>query len=139
MTRAERRSASITESPQKSEPDLSICPTTESRFSAMHVSSLSGVGLRRRLTDRQRRILEFVAASLRDRGMAPTLREIGERFGIRSTNGVNDHLRALERKGAIVREDMAARAIRLTGAGRAELEPVAVQVPAVPCSLCGRV
>jgi len=40
------------------------------------------------------------------------LREIGARMGIRSTNGVNDHLRALERKGYLTREDMKSRALR---------------------------
>jgi repressor LexA len=41
------------------------------------------------------------------------LREIGEHMGIRSTNGVNDHLRALERKGYLRREDMKSRALRV--------------------------
>ncbi|MDB4997552.1 MAG: SOS-response repressor and protease LexA [Myxococcaceae bacterium] len=36
-------------------------------------------------------------------------------MGIRSTNGVNDHLRALERKGYLTREDMKSRALRPTG------------------------
>jgi repressor LexA len=34
-------------------------------------------------------------------------------MGIRSTNGVNDHLRALERKGYLRREDMKSRALKL--------------------------
>jgi len=46
------------------------------------------------------------------RGYPPTLREIGAHMGIRSTNGVNDHLRALERKGYLTREDMKSRALR---------------------------
>lgn len=33
-------------------------------------------------------------------------------MGIKSTNGVNDHLRALERKGYLTREDMKSRALR---------------------------
>ena len=45
-------------------------------------------------------------------GYPPTLREIGAHMGIRSTNGVNDHLRALERKGYLTREDMKSRALR---------------------------
>ena len=52
------------------------------------------------LTDRQREILDFITRSITTRGYPPTLREIGTHFGIRSTNGVNDHLRALERKAA---------------------------------------
>ena len=66
-----------------------------------------------KLTDRQRAVLEFISASISDRGYPPTLREIGNHLGIRSTNGVNDHLRALERKGYLTREDMKSRTLRL--------------------------
>lgn len=66
------------------------------------------------LTDRQEAILEFIRRSIRDRGYPPTLREIGAHMGIRSTNGVSDHLRALERKGYLRREDMKSRALRPT-------------------------
>src|SRR6202142_4369279 len=64
------------------------------------------------LTDRQREILEFITQSITERGYPPTLREIGSHFGIRSTNGVNDHLRALEKKGYLHREDLKSRALR---------------------------
>jgi repressor LexA len=66
------------------------------------------------LTQRQQMVLEFIRQSIADRGYPPTLREIGARMGIRSTNGVNDHLRALERKGYLTREDMKSRALRPT-------------------------
>lgn len=71
------------------------------------------------LTHRQQMVLDFIRESITDRGYPPTLREIGARMGIRSTNGVNDHLRALERKGYLKREDMKSRALR----------PTAVQLP----------
>ena len=64
------------------------------------------------LTQRQREILEFISASIVERGFPPTLREIGEHFQIRSTNGVNDHLKALEKKGHLRREDLKSRAMR---------------------------
>src|SRR5712672_2310436 len=64
------------------------------------------------LTDRQQQVLHYIRTSIADRGYPPTLREIGARMGIRSTNGVNDHLRALERKGYLKREDMKSRALR---------------------------
>jgi repressor LexA len=64
------------------------------------------------LTDRQREVLDFITDSIRKRGYPPTLREIGSHFGIRSTNGVNDHLRALEKKGFLHREDLKSRALR---------------------------
>lgn len=73
------------------------------------------------LTTRQRQILEFITASINERGYPPTLREIGEHFGIKSTNGVNDHLKALEKKGHLRREDLKSRAMRpvnMPAAGR---------------------
>ena len=71
------------------------------------------------LTQRQREILDFISASIVERGFPPTLREIGEHFQIRSTNGVNDHLKALEKKGHLRREDLKSRAMRpvLPGGG----------------------
>jgi hypothetical protein len=52
-------------------------------------------------TERQLEILAFMRAYQESRGAPPALREIGEHFGIASTNGVSDHLRALHRKGLI--------------------------------------
>ncbi|MCX4245538.1 transcriptional repressor LexA [Paraliomyxa miuraensis] len=68
--------------------------------------------MRPALTQRQRQALQFITDCLSDRGYPPTLREIGEHMGIRSTNGVNDHLKALERKGYLVREELKSRALR---------------------------
>ncbi len=65
------------------------------------------------LTRRQAEILEYIIESIRDFGCPPTIAEIGERFGIASTNGVNDHLIALEKKGYIERSSKA-RGIRVT-------------------------
>src|SRR3954453_7929218 len=67
------------------------------------------------LTDRQKAVLEFISQSIEAQGYPPTLREIGEHMGIRSTNGVNDHLRALEKKGYLEREDLKSRALRPMG------------------------
>ena len=68
--------------------------------------------MRPMLTDRQRQALDYIAECLDVRGYPPTLREIGEHMGIRSTNGVNDHLKALERKGYLLREELKSRALR---------------------------
>lgn len=69
------------------------------------------------LTDRQAMVLAVIRAHYAEYGAAPTLREIGRQLGINSTNGVNDHLKALERKGFIERRDKIARSIRLTDYG----------------------
>lgn len=68
----------------------------------------------RGLTPRQYEVLEYIRQSIRDRGYPPTLREIGSHMGIKSTNGVNDHLRALENKGFLTRADMKSRTLRPT-------------------------
>jgi repressor LexA len=64
------------------------------------------------LTERQRQILDFISKRIEEQGYPPTIREIGEEMGIRSTNGVNDHLKALERKGYLKREGLKSRALR---------------------------
>jgi repressor LexA len=63
------------------------------------------------LTERQRAILEFIARHIAQERFPPTIREIGEGMGIRSTNGVNDHLKALERKGFLTRGELKSRAL----------------------------
>ncbi len=73
------------------------------------------------LTDRQRQVLEFIATRIRETGYPPTIREIGEGLGIRSTNGVNDHLKALEKKGYITRDTSKSRAIMVTALADAEV------------------
>jgi repressor LexA len=65
------------------------------------------------LTERQKEIYEFIREKIERRGYGPTVREIGEGFGIKSPNGVMCHLKALEKKGLIIREEHAARAIQL--------------------------
>jgi repressor LexA len=90
------------------------------------------------LTDRQQEILDFISQSIVERGYPPTLREIGLHFGIRSTNGVNDHLRALEKKGYLQREDLKSRALRpvtIPGAtpigARAQPDADVIEVPVI--------
>ena len=55
------------------------------------------------LTPRQKEIYDFLLKTIRDKGYAPSIPEIGSKFKIASTNGVADHLKALEKKGYIRR------------------------------------
>ena len=64
--------------------------------------------------ERKRRILEFVAATLRDRGYPPSVREIAQAVDLASTSAVHHHLQALEREGYLERGAAQSRAIRLT-------------------------
>lgn len=66
------------------------------------------------LTKRQKAVYEFIRDKINKRGYGPTVREIGDKFDIKSPNGVVCHLRALEKKGLITREPNMSRAISLT-------------------------
>jgi len=70
--------------------------------------------LQENLTHRQKEVYEFIREKIQNRGYGPTVREIGENFGIRSPNGVMCHLKALEKKGLITRSPNKSRAIELT-------------------------
>jgi repressor LexA len=67
------------------------------------------------LTERQREIFDFIRGKIEARGYGPTVRDIGDAFGIKSPNGVMCHLKALEKKGLIKRESNRARAIQVAG------------------------
>ena len=64
------------------------------------------------LTERQRLVLDFITTFAKEHGYPPTIREIGAGLGIRSTNGVSDHIEALGRKGFLERHN-GARALRI--------------------------
>jgi len=70
------------------------------------------------MTERQQKVYEFIRDKIRNRGYGPTVREIGEHFGIKSPNGVMCHLKALEKKGVITRERNMSRAIQLAAEPR---------------------
>jgi len=64
-------------------------------------------------TVKQQQVLEIVRDMLVERGLAPTLEEIGGQMGGISRVAVLDHLRALEKKGAIRRKARESRAIEI--------------------------
>jgi len=74
--------------------------------------------MKNNLTKRQREIYEFIRTTIAARGIPPSMREIGEQFSIRSTNGVEGHLAALERSGYITREAGKSRSISLCAKAR---------------------
>ncbi len=85
------------------------------------------------LTDRQLEVLRYIARQIEDAGYPPTIREIGEALDIRSTNGVNDHLKALERKGFLTRDPVKSRALIPTSRAREALgEPAARSANVIP-------
>src|SRR5436190_18388728 len=65
------------------------------------------------LTDRQAEILRLVRELTEVSGYPPTRAEIAEKMGLRSVNAAEQHLRALEKKGAIEISSGASRGIRV--------------------------
>ena len=65
------------------------------------------------LTSRQAEVLALIRATIRRTGMPPTRAEIAGALGFRSANAAEEHLRALERKGAIELLPGASRGIRV--------------------------
>lgn len=65
------------------------------------------------LTPRQQEILDFIKEFAYDEGYPPTRMEIAEAFGFRSPNAAEEHLKALDRKGAIELLSGSSRGIRL--------------------------
>lgn len=68
--------------------------------------------MREELTEKQKRILEFIIQEIQIKGYPPSIREIGQALGITSLRGVTDHLDALEKKGHI-RRGLKARSIKV--------------------------
>jgi len=84
-----------------------------------------------KLTKRQSKILEFIRRHLETQGYPPTFREIGEEFGIRSTNGVRASLVALEKKGYLTRHSKLSRGIELTKKAFKNVAPRITDIPIV--------
>lgn len=78
------------------------------------------------LNDIERRILDYMVSYLRENTYQPSIREIGERFGIKSTKTVSEHLQALAEKGFLERDPSRSRGVRILGV---DLAPDAVSVP----------
>ena len=84
------------------------------------------------LSKRQREVLEFIINKISNHNIPPTYREIGEALGIKSTNGVSDHIRMLIKKGYIERSTEGrglARGLLLTEKANVTVEDEIVSVP----------
>ena len=86
---------------------------------------------------RKQRIVEYIAATIRERGYPPSVREIAQAVDLASTSAVHHHLQALEREGYLERGASTSRAIRLTPAAslRVGVGAMISQLPAAIRSL----
>jgi len=81
------------------------------------------------LTEKQKKVLQFIEEYMDKYGYPPSIRDIARRFRI-TPRGAQMHLRALEKKGVIKRKDGKARAMKLTKRTDAILLPVLGEIAA---------
>ncbi|HHY17261.1 MAG TPA: MarR family transcriptional regulator, partial [Firmicutes bacterium] len=81
------------------------------------------------LTFQQARVLEAIRQYIRETGYPPSVRELGERLGLKSTATVHSHLRTLERKGYLRRTAQKSRAFNLVENAEYGKPAPAVMVP----------
>ena len=62
---------------------------------------------------RKQKIIEYIAATLRQSGYPPSVREIAAAVGLASTSAVHHHISALEKEGLLERDATQSRALRL--------------------------
>ncbi|MCM1285386.1 MAG: transcriptional repressor LexA [Acetobacter sp.] len=67
------------------------------------------------LTEKQKAVFDYIKEIISMRGVAPSVREIGEAVGLRSTSSVQYNLNALEEMGYIKRDANLKRTIRIAG------------------------
>ena len=71
-------------------------------------------GNKRSLTTREQAILDCIKNKIRENGFPPTVREICNEVGLRSTSTVHGYLARLEELGVIKRDPSSSRAIEVT-------------------------
>ena len=77
-----------------------------------------------RTSNKAEKIVEFVNAFIAENGYSPSVREIGEAVGLRSTASVSYHLQALQEKGVFQAPDMKGRKRALVAGARPGQIPV---------------
>src|SRR5713101_6802929 len=83
-----------------------------------------------KLTDRQQQILDYIRSYIEKQGYPPSIRDIGKKMKITSTQGVVDHLNAIEKKGYIKRGGKLSRGIVLFDSGTVRKVPIIGRIAA---------
>ncbi len=65
--------------------------------------------------DNQQKILDFIKSEIQSKGYPPSVREIADAVGLKSTSTVHGHLQRLEKRGLIHRDAMKPRAMEVVG------------------------
>ena len=85
----------------------------------------------KKITEKQKEILEYIKSEILKRGFPPAVREICEAVHLKSTSSVHSHLETLERKGYIRRDPTKPRAIEILDDSFQLLRREVVNVPIV--------
>lgn len=80
------------------------------------------------ITNRQKEVLDFISAFIKENGYPPTVREIGEHFKI-SLRAVQDHIAALQKKGFLSQSQKRARSISVIDGDQPKAECCCIKVP----------
>lgn len=67
----------------------------------------------RKITDRQKQVLDYICDFIDEHAYAPSIRDIQKHFGLKSTKGVKDHIDRLVEKGYLNRTEGTARALQV--------------------------
>jgi len=98
---------------------------------------LSTMNKNAELTKRQEEILAFIKTHIEQSGFPPTISEIQKEFAFKSPNAVQEHVKALARKGCVRRNPNKWRGLELVGTAKTKNEAPLPSTVAVP--LIGRV
>jgi repressor LexA len=90
------------------------------------------------LTERQRRILDYISDTVDDRGYPPSVREIGDAVGLHSPSSVHAQLATLAQKGLLAKDPSKPRAIRVHREPKRGRAPAA-RADVVDVPLVGRI
>mgnify|MGYP002859746143 CR=1 FL=1 len=88
------------------------------------------------ITARQQEVLDFISGYTKENEFPPTVREIGEHFGI-SLRAVQDHIAALQKKGYLSQSQKRSRSIRVIDGSRAA-SPFMAKVPLLGTVAAGK-
>ena len=91
----------------------------------------------RQITERQQEVLNFISSFSTENHYPPTVREIGDHFGI-SLRAVQDHIAALQKKGYLSQSQKRARSISVISGATSEPEAFVKKVPLLGTVAAGK-
>ena len=104
----------------------------------MQAKQEGGQMARKKISQKQQEILDYIKACILKKGYPPAVREICEAVHLKSTSSVHSHLETLERNGYIRRDPTKPRAIEVLDNQFSTQRREAVQVPIIGTVAAGQ-